>query len=159
MAITRHAERRVMPYTQAQMFELVSDVKCYPEFLPWCQAARVRRREGDTEFAELAIGFGPLHEKFASRIVLAPDNPDGPSIETTGIEGPFRLLTSRWIFRPDESGTLVDFELAFEFRSLLLQHTARVVFAEAVRRMVSAFEGRAGKLYGNSNARPSPPAA
>jgi coenzyme Q-binding protein COQ10 len=136
-------------FAPKQIFDLVADVPRYPEFLPWCTAARVRRRESQTvEIDELAIGFGPIHEKFVSRVVLTPDDPAGPRIATTGIEGPFRVLSSRWIFRPHDQGTLIDFSLEFEFRSLLLQHTVRVLFAEAVRRMVAAFEARARKLYG-----------
>lgn len=153
MAVTRHAERKVVAFAPRQLFDLVADVPRYPEFLPWCTAARVRRRESPTaEIDELAIGFGPLHEKFVSRVVLTPDDPAGPRIATTGIEGPFRTLSSRWTFQPHPEGTLIDFSLEFEFRSLLLQHTVRVLFAEAVRRMVAAFEARAVKLYGRPKA-------
>ena len=42
-----HAERRALPYTPAQMYALVADVERYPEFLPWCRAARITRRDGD----------------------------------------------------------------------------------------------------------------
>lgn len=157
--ITRHAERRAVRYTPMQMFELVADVGRYPEFLPWCHAARIRRREGAVEIAELAIGFGPFHEKFVSRVVRAPDHADGPRIDTTGTEGPFRHLVSHWKFLPHADGTLIDFELEFDFRSMLLQQTVRLLFAEAVRRMVAAFEARASKLYGGSTARPATPAS
>ena len=79
------------------MFDLVADVPRYPEFLPWCTAARVRKREGpNVEIDELAIGFGPLHEKFVSRVTTTPDDPDGLRIETVGIEGPFQALVSHW---------------------------------------------------------------
>ncbi len=157
---TRHTESRVIPYQPRQLFDLVADVARYPEFLPWCQAARVRRREApNVEIAELAIGFGPFHERFVSRIVLAPDDPAGARIETTGTEGPFRMLQSRWVFRPHPEGTLVEFELEFEFRSLILQKTVQLLFAEAVKRMVSAFEARAVALYGRSTARPATPAS
>ena len=132
-----------------QLFDLVADVARYPEFLPWCHAARVRQRDGNVEIAELAIGFGPFHEKFVSRVILTPDDPSGPRIETTGVEGPFKHLASRWQFRPHPDGTEIEFALEFEFRSLILQHTVRVLFAEAVKRMVAAFEARAGKLYGS----------
>lgn len=157
---TRHSERRVVTYPPRRLFELVADVGRYPEFLPWCHAARIRRRESPTvEIAELAIGFGPFHEKFVSRVVLAPDDPGGPKIETTGIEGPFRLLKSRWVFQPHAEGTLIDFELEFDFRSMLLQKTVQLLFGEAVKRMVSAFEARAVQLYGRSSARPGTPAS
>ena len=149
MAVTRHSERKVVPFAPRQLFDLVADVPRYPEFLPWCTAARVRKKEEpNVEIDELAIGFGPFHEKFVSRVVLTPDDPDGPRIETTGTEGPFRALTSRWQFRPHPTGTEIVFSLEFEFRSRLLQHTVRVLFAEAVKRMVAAFEARAVQLYG-----------
>jgi len=146
---TRHQERRVVPFQPRQLFDLVADVPRYPEFLPWCFGGRIRRREGpNVEIAELAIGFGPFHEKFVSRVELSPDDPEGARIVTTGIEGPFRLLKSRWIFKPHPEGTQIDFELEFDFRSILLQKTVQLLFAEAVRRMVSAFEARAAQLYG-----------
>jgi coenzyme Q-binding protein COQ10 len=154
VAITRHAERKVVRFAPKQLFDLVADVPRYPEFLPWCTAARVRRLEGPgREVDEIAIGFGPFHEKFVSRVVLTPDDPAGPRIETIGIEGPFRQLASHWQFRPHpdatgSGGTEIEFSLEFEFRSLILQHTVRVLFAEAVKRMVAAFEARAGQLYG-----------
>jgi coenzyme Q-binding protein COQ10 len=42
----------------------------------------------------------------------------------------------------------VSFYLSFEFKSKLLQSLIGVLFEEAVRRMVSAFEARATALYG-----------
>ncbi len=158
--ITRHAERRVVRFGPRQLFDLVADVPRYPEFLPWCTAARIRRHESaDVQLAELAIGFGPFHEKFVSRIVLTPDANGGPRIETTGIEGPFRQLVSHWSFESHPDGTLIRFSLEFEFRSRLLQQTVRLLFAEAVRRMVSAFEARANQLYGTPSVRPATPAS
>lgn len=160
MAITKHAERRVVRFGPKQLYDLVADVRRYPEFLPWCTAARVRRHEGPgSEIDELAIGFGPFHEKFVSRVALTPDDPAGPRIETTGVEGPFRHLASRWLFKAHPDGTEIEFSLEFEFRSLILQHTVRVLFAEAVKRMVSAFEARATQLYGAPSARRALPAS
>jgi coenzyme Q-binding protein COQ10 len=142
------------------LYALVADVPRYPEFLPWCLAGRIRRNEGpNVQIAELAIGFGPFHEKFTSRVVLTPDAPDGMRIETTGTEGPFRELTSRWVFHPDPNGCAIDFELEFDFRSRLLQQTVRMLFAEAVKRMVVAFEARAQQLYGKASVPPVPPAS
>jgi len=72
VAVTRHSERKVVPFAPRQLFDLVADVPRYPEFLPWCTAARVRKKEEpNVEIDELAIGFGPFHEKFVSRVVLS----------------------------------------------------------------------------------------
>lgn len=153
VAVTRHAERKVVPFAPRQIFDLVADVARYPEFLPWCTAARVRKQEGpNAEISELAIGFGPLHERFVSRVTRNTDDPDNLRIETTGIEGPFKQLVSYWQFKPHPRGAEIVFSLEFEFRSRLLQHTMRMLFAEAVKRMVAAFEARAAKLYGKVSA-------
>ena len=37
-----HAEKRLVPYSADEMYGLIADVGRYPEFLPWCAAARVR---------------------------------------------------------------------------------------------------------------------
>ncbi len=156
----RHSERRVVGYTPRQMFDLVADVPRYPEFLPWCTAARMRRRESATvEIDELVIGFGPFHETFASRVVTSTADPQALAIATAGVEGPFRHLASHWTFTPHAQGSEIAFSLEFEFRSLLLQTTMQMLFAEAVKRMVSAFEARAKQLYGPPIARPATPAS
>jgi len=153
VAVTRHAERKVVPFAPRQIFDLVADVPRYPEFLPWCTAARVRKQEGpNAEISELVIGFGPLHERFVSRVTKSTDDPDNLWIETTGIEGPFKQLASHWQFKPHASGTEIVFALEFEFRSRLLQHTMRMLFSEAVKRMVAAFEARASRLYAKVDA-------
>ena len=60
----KHSERRRLPYRPEQMFALVADIERYPEFLPWCVGARIRRREGDTVHADLddiEYRHGKLH--------------------------------------------------------------------------------------------------
>jgi coenzyme Q-binding protein COQ10 len=147
-----HAERRVLPYTPQQLYDLVKDVEKYPAFLPWCVAARIRERSDRLIVADLAIGFRMFRERFTSKVTLSPDTADGPRIDTAYADGPFKHLENRWIFRPHEQGCEIDFYVEFEFRSRLLQATIELLFHEAVRRMVAAFEGRAIKLYGKKAA-------
>ena len=47
-----------------------------------------------------------------------------------------------------ESECEIDFYVDFEFRSRILQRVIGMLFDEAVRRMVGAFERRAEELYG-----------
>ncbi len=139
-----HAEERHLPFSQQQLFDLVADIERYPEFLPWCAACRVTRREGRLIEADLLIGFKMVRERFTSRVTLsAPDR-----IDVAYLDGPFRYLNNHWVFKPTEDGCVIDFYIDFEFRSRLLQRLMGPLFNEAVRRMVSAFDSRARALYG-----------
>jgi coenzyme Q-binding protein COQ10 len=145
--VPTHAERRVLPYTQEQLFDLVADVERYPEFLPWCLAARIRRRDGQTIHADMVIGFRMVRERFISKVDLAPPR----RIDVAYEEGPFKYLNNHWIFEPTpDGGCVIDFFVKFEFRNRMLQKLIEVLFQEAVRRMVSAFEARARALYGSA---------
>lgn len=145
----RHSETRRLPYTAQQMYDLVADVGSYPQFLPWCAAARIRSREdrGDHEVmaADLVISFKVFREKFGSRVVLWPED---MRIDTEYLDGPFRYMKSDWKFTEAEDGCDVHFHVDFEFKNAVLQGIIGVVFNEAMHRIVRAFEDRAKALYG-----------
>jgi coenzyme Q-binding protein COQ10 len=145
-----HAEKRKLPYSAREMYDLIAGIERYPEFLPWCSAARIRSRrsEGAREVieADLVISFRVFRERFGSRVTLRPEE---NRIDVAYLDGPFRYLDNHWYFRPLESGGCeVDFFVDFEFRSSVLQALIGVVFNEAMVRIVRAFEKRAEALYG-----------
>ena len=145
-----HAEKRHLPFTVEQLYELVAGVERYPEFLPWCKAARITRHDGPVFHADLVIAFKVFRERFTSKVTLHPIY----GVDVEYINGPFRYLNNHWRFEaaPD-GGCIVDFYVDFEFKSRILQNLIGLLFNEAVHRMVAAFETRAVKLYGRS---PSP---
>jgi coenzyme Q-binding protein COQ10 len=144
-----HAETRTLPYSADQMYALVADVASYPDFLPWCAAARIRSSspEGATEvmLADLVISFKVFRERFGSRVVLYPET---RHIDTEYLDGPFKYMKSTWDFRDVAGGCEVEFFVDFEFRNLILQKAIGLVFNEAMHRIVAAFEARARELHG-----------
>ena len=144
-----HQETKILPYSAEQMYSLVADVAAYPEFLPWCSAARLRSSvvEGPSEIleADLVISFKVFRERFGSRVVLHPDD---MKIDTEYLDGPFRYMKSNWAFRDTDQGWEVEFFVDFEFKNMVLQGIIGVVFNEAMQRIVRAFESRAADLYG-----------
>lgn len=145
-----HAETKRLPYTAAQMFDLVADVARYPEFLPWTAAARIRSRGpvagGEVMEADLVISFKVFRERFGSRVVL---NPAQGRILTEYLDGPFKHLKSTWTFHDlPAGGCEISFEVDFEFKNAILAGIIGLVFNEAMTRVVRAFEGRAKQLYG-----------
>ena len=143
--MTVHAEKRVVRHSPEQLYALVADVRSYPQFLPWCLAARIRHQDEISLAADLIIGFRMFREKFTSYVDL---DADALEINVRYAEGPFRYLTNKWRFLPHEGGCEIDFYVDFEFNSRLLQSVIETLFTEAVRRMVQAFETRADALYG-----------
>ena len=142
-----------MPYSADQMFALIADVEKYPQFLPWCAGCRVRGRrptpEGEVVDADLIISFKVFRERFGSRVTL--DN-DGRKIRVEYLDGPFKYLNNHWTFvAVSDTECDVDFFVDFEFRSRTLQAIIGVVFNEAMRRIVRAFEDRAAVLYGQES--------
>lgn len=142
----QHIEQKTLPYSPEQMFELVAAVDKYHEFLPWCVASRINKREGINIFyADLIVGYKMLREKFTSKVVT--EKPDHIYIEY--LKGPLKHLRNHWRFirEPDGSCT-IDFSVEFEFKNSILQGLAQVFFQEVIHRMVSAFEERAKEVYG-----------
>lgn len=141
-----HLEQKHLSYTPEQMFALVADVASYHEFVPWCIASRINRRESENVFyADLVVGYKLFRERFSSKVVR--DSPHEISIEY--LKGPLKNLRNRWQFiRQPDNTCLIDFSVEFEFSNVALQTLANMFFNEVVKRMVGAFEARAQDLYG-----------
>lgn len=142
----KHIEQRQIPYTPEQMFDLVADVGRYQEFLPWCIASRINKRESDGVFyADLVVGYKMFRERFSSKVMT--ERPHVIQIEY--LKGPLKNLKNRWQFiRQPDGSCLIDFSVEFEFSNAPLQALANMFFNEVVKRMVGAFETRAEQLYG-----------
>jgi coenzyme Q-binding protein COQ10 len=141
----RHSETKYLPYTPEQLFDLVSDVARYDEFLPWVVAVRVRSSSDKETVADLVVGFNAFKERFTSRV--SKERPSRICVDY--VEGPLKYLHNEWTFDPaPNGGTNVHFSVDFAFRSRLFETLAGSMFDRALRRMTGAFEQRAAALYG-----------
>jgi coenzyme Q-binding protein COQ10 len=144
--------RRVR-HSAEKMFELVADTENYPKFVPLCQALRVKSRTEKGEgvcvlVADMTVAYKLVHYTFTSRVTL-----DRPNLKilVEYIDGPFRRLQNRWAFRPaGEQACDVEFFIDYEFRSRTLGMLMGTVFDTVFRRMASAFEERANRIYGRA---------
>ena len=144
----RHTEKKHLPYSPEQLFDLVADVSRYDEFLPWVVAVRVRSSSATETVADLVVGFNAFKERFTSRVVKERPN----KILVDYVEGPLKYLHNEWRFEPTaDGGTNLCFSVDFAFRSRIFEALAGQMFDRALRRMTMAFEERAAALYGISN--------
>lgn len=148
-------QTRDVPYKADDMFALVAGIEKYPEFLPWCTGARIRKRERDggaeVVVADLIVSYKVFREQFTSRVVL---DSAARRIDVHYVRGPFKHLANEWKFEPlADGGSRIHFFIDFEFRSVTLQKLMNSVFGKAFARVMQAFIDRADALYG----KPLPP--
>lgn len=134
----------IVPYTAPQMYELVNDVERYPEFLPWCTAARVEASAAREMSASIRIARGMLRTEFSTRNVLDP----GAEITMHLVRGPFKSLLGHWRFEPiGDRGSRVRFRVEFEFKNALAAAALNPIFEALCGTIVEGFVARARKVY------------
>ena len=142
--MAHHKEQRFLPFTAQQMYDLVVDVRRYPEFLPWVVAMRVRSESEAETIADMVVGFKQLREQFTSRVIKS----NGQKVEIDYLDGPLKELHNVWLFADVDGGCTIDFEVKFTFKNRVFQAIAGQFFESALRKMIAAFETRAQALYG-----------
>ena len=136
-----------MSYSAEQMFDLVTDVRAYPEFLPWCERATVTFENDTRQEATLEVGVRGITHKFSTRNLL--ERPRRIGIDL--LSGPFRRLAGEWRFDPVEAGGCeVALSLDFEASSVPLKFLFEMLFEELIRSQMAAFVERAGEVYGGT---------
>jgi ribosome-associated toxin RatA of RatAB toxin-antitoxin module len=132
-------------YSAEQMFDLVSTVEDYPKFLPWCGGVKVVERGEDKLVASLAINFHGVRQSFTT----ANQNLRPTEMRMKLVDGPFKLLNGTWTFKALRADACkVDFDLQYEFSSMLLEQLIGPVFGMIANSMVDSFCKRAETVYG-----------
>jgi coenzyme Q-binding protein COQ10 len=142
-----YIERHHSTYTAAQLFDLVTDVEHYPDFLPWVVSARIYRRNDRTMWVNMTMGTSFLCKQFTTVALL--DRPH--RIEINSQDPMFERFKQLWTFAPSAGGgTDVEYRVDFKFKSHILQALVGASFADRTKTMVKAYMRRAQHLYGVS---------
>lgn len=136
----------LVPYSAAQMYQLVDGINLYPQFLPWCKTAVEHERDPDQVKASIEIAKGAVNKRFTTLNRLQPDK----TIEMRLIDGPFQHLHGFWRFSELKAGACkVSLDLDFEFSNKVLSLVVGPVFNQVANTLVDSFVERAKKVYGN----------
>jgi ribosome-associated toxin RatA of RatAB toxin-antitoxin module len=130
----------LVPFSAGEMFALVDDIESYPEFLPWCGGAKVLADHEGGKTARIDINYHGVRAHFTT------DNAERPpeSIVVTLKDGPFEHLHGEWRFRAlAEDACKVEFELAYEFKTHLIEAVVGPVFNHIANTFIDAFVRRA----------------
>lgn len=135
----------LVPYTPAEMYDLVADIEAYPEFLPWCSGARVEDKSEDDVTATIDIHKAGVEKSFTTH----NRHQVKKMIEMRLVEGPFQRLDGYWRFDPlGDSACKVSLDLEFEFASRMLSMVVGPIFNQIANTLVDSFHRRAVDVYG-----------
>jgi len=122
------------------MYDLINDIERYPEFVPWCTAARIVSRTDHEVVATLNIKRGPLKTEFTTRNLLEP----GSRVLMQFVSGPFRVLEGLWTLTAlGDLGCRVELEMRFEFANRVAGTLFEPLFEDTAASLVDAFVKRA----------------
>lgn len=136
----------LVPYSCAQMFDLVSDVEKYPEFMPWCGGTTVLSHDEQSMEASIVINFAGLKQTFSTHNTHEPPH----LITLQLVDGPFSDLTGRWEFQSlGEDACKVLFTMSYGFSSRALGAVVGPVFNRIATSFIDSFTKRAQDCYGS----------
>ncbi|MEO1041681.1 MAG: type II toxin-antitoxin system RatA family toxin [Pseudomonadota bacterium] len=149
--MTAHHERMAVPFKPQDMYNLVLDVTDYPRFIPWVEALRVRR-DGEEDgnrliTADMVVRYSVFRESFRSAVTA---DPEALTIHVDYVKGPLQNLSNHWVFEETNEGCIVDFQLAFAFKSQLMQAAATAFVEHGFMRLSGAFIDEAHRRFGDA---------
>jgi len=149
--IVKHVKKSVLLwYTPREMYDLVTGVEHYPQFLPWCDRAEVLEQHDAGMTARLGLHYMGVRHAFTTRNVHVP----GESVLVQLVDGPFSLLDGTWLFHPlgrpgsEAEACKIEFDLRYAFASAALETVVSPVFDRVANTFVDSFVQRAEVVYG-----------
>jgi len=141
-------EKRLIRFSPQQLYQVVSDVDRYKEFVPHCKDSIVVQRfpTENKLRAELVIGFLTAEQRYTSLVTLNPYH----SVQVCATETDvFHYLNSSWTFDagPSEKSCWTTFEISYLFKSELHRGLADLFFQDVHAKTLHAFEERCRTLY------------
>ncbi|MEO0466722.1 MAG: SRPBCC family protein [Pseudomonadota bacterium] len=139
-----------VPHRREDMFDLVSDIKRYPDFIRWIQTMSVSgmRQEGEVMkcLGAARIGFRGFSERFSTNVTA---DKNAWTVRADLVRGPFRRLRNDWAFDTlEDGGTRINFHIDYEFSNFVLRMMASNNVDLAVSKIMSAFKAEADRRYG-----------
>ncbi|MFM6992365.1 MAG: type II toxin-antitoxin system RatA family toxin [Rhodoferax sp.] len=136
-------------YSPQEMYALVTDVRQYPQFLPWCDHTQIVEEHEDGMVAEIGLSIGGVRQAFTTRNTHAPTT----RVDMLLVNGPFSRLDGQWHFHVLGDGSQrackVELTLNYGFDNTTLGKLVGPVFDKIAASLVDAFVKRAQQVYGD----------
>jgi coenzyme Q-binding protein COQ10 len=134
----------MLAFSCEQVFDLVADIECYPDFLPWWISAHIQKRESNVCYVEQVMGIGPIRLQFESKAILHRPR----RIDVTSTDTRFKKYDLSWVVTATSSASCsISMAAEVELQSAFLQNVMKQLLPTAIADIVRAFDARAHAIY------------
>ena len=140
--------KRLIECKKEELINLVLDIEKYPEFVPFCYAAKIyetSKKDNQIKIiADLTIGKGPFKDTYKSDVRY---NKNEDIIFVTNIDGPLNHLENKWYFIQKKENTEISFDINFEIENRFLNIIMEKSFQFGLNKIADSFQKRANDLF------------
>lgn len=144
--MNKFSDSKLLCLPLREAFNLVLDVESYKEFLPHIEDVHIVSKQEDLILADMYVNFNSIKQTYRSEVKHQISNTEA-SIDVKAIKGIFKHLHNKWHFTEKPNGTMINFDIEFQFASKLLDSIASPIFEMVSKKMIIAFEKRALEKY------------
>lgn len=133
-------------YSAQEMYDLVTAIDDYPQFLPWCEHARIVERQEKGVIAEIGMSLSGFKKSFTTQNTHILNQ----EVKIELLKGPFKALNGVWSFRAldDQRACRIELNLNYDFDSIF-GSLVGPLFDKIASTLVDAFVKRADNVYGS----------
>ena len=148
MSETKIQRSALVPFSPSAMFDLVTDVASYPQYMDGCVGSEILSSSAEEMVARLDLKKAGIRQSFVTRNQM--HYPE--TIELTLEEGPFKHFSGVWRFQAlGDLGCKVSLEITFVLSHSLLSRPAQTLFSSVANNLVASVIERATTLHGQSS--------
>jgi len=140
----------LVPHACVDMYNLVTNIDAYPEFIQWCESAEVLEREEKScdstqVLARLGINYRGVKQSFTTQNMNVLNKSIQMSLHENADHW-LKYLEGVWLFTDLGKGTKVELQVKFDIANGVLRRVVGPVFNHVVSSQLDAFVSRANAL-------------
>ena len=125
------------------IFNLINDIKSYPNYLPWCTKSEVKEESDDIIIGKIFISKSFINWNFSTKNTIKKNE----SISLELVDGPFESLTGKWLFSPiNQFNTRVSLDIDYKFKSSIIELSIEPIFSSIMNSILDSFISEAFRI-------------
>ena len=118
------------------IFNLINDIKSYPNYLPWCTKTEVSEESDNSIIGKIFISKSFINWNFSTKNTIKKNE----SISLELVDGPFESLTGKWLFSSiNQFNTRVSLDIDYKFKSSIIELSIEPIFTSIMNSILKSF--------------------